>query len=107
MPVFFAQSEDSGSVVKTNPIIEAVLSHHTDLPICNTIVTLRSQEKQYSFRLAYRYNKVFLRNRALKEIYDAVHWHGDLVVMKMGILDTYVSLGAGQERTIAKSAVKQ
>lgn len=107
MPLFFPRDSDSELSTMNFPIVESVLSNHPEIPLNNTIVSLKYQEKLYTFRLVHRYSKLFLRNRALKAIYDGVEWCGDLVVMKMGILDTYVNINAGRERAAAERAVQQ
>lgn len=107
MPLFLPHPTDTHISVTTIPIIESLLSDYPEIPLNNTIVSLRSQQKLYTFRLVYRYSKLFLRNRALKAISQGVVWCGDMVVLKMGILDTYINLNAGKDRAIALRAVRQ
>lgn len=107
MPLFFPRDTDSDITTVTLPIVESILTDHPDIPLNNTIVSLLFEEKLCTFRLVYRYSRLFLRNRALKAIYEDVEWHGDLVVMKMGLLDTYVNINGKKDRAAAERAVQQ
>lgn len=90
-----------------SPLIEDVLQGHPDIPIQHTVVHLQSLDhgQVYTFCLSYRFNRLFLRNRALYALEPDMKWTGDMVVTKMGILNDYVNINAGRDRRVAVRAV--
>lgn len=87
------------------PIFGTVLKGHKGIPVQRTIINLRYMGLAYSFLLAYRYDPIFTRNRALNLIYRHLPWFGDMVVLKMGVLSDYVHVTPGRERAAARRAV--
>ncbi|KAF8230350.1 hypothetical protein L208DRAFT_1282490, partial [Tricholoma matsutake] len=50
------------------PSASSVLQGHLTIPICNTIVMLNHDGKNYAFTLSYRYHPIFIRNCALQSL---------------------------------------
>jgi hypothetical protein len=91
---------------RESPVIATVMKDNSHLPIHKTVVVLHHLEQMFSFLLSYRFDRVFLRNKALRELNRNVVWWGDMLVCKMGVYDGYVNLNAGIDRRAATRAVR-
>lgn len=89
------------------PIVATILKGHPHIPIRKTIITLEYFGDSFSFLLAYRFHRLFLRNEGLRGINRDVVWSGDMVVCRLGVNRSYVNLSAGHERMAALRAVSR
>ncbi|KAF8995248.1 hypothetical protein BDQ17DRAFT_1330664 [Cyathus striatus] len=90
------------------PAIETILKGYYSVPICNTFVTIRHQLSTFRFRIVFRYSlTVFARSTPAMHLHGNVEFFGDILVVKMGVRQTYVNLFGGKDQFLAEHAVKE
>ena len=89
------------------PIVATILKGHPHIPIRKTIITLEYFGDSFSFLLAYRFHRLFLRNKGLRKFNQDIVWSGDIVVCRLGVNHSYINLNAGYERMAALRAVSR
>ncbi|KAF8229170.1 hypothetical protein L208DRAFT_1287897 [Tricholoma matsutake] len=87
------------------PIVATILKGHPHIPIRKTIITLEYFGDSFSFLLAYRFHRLFLRNKGLRGIDWDVVGSRDMVVCRLGVNHSYVNLSMGHERMAMLQAV--
>jgi len=87
------------------PVVQALLKGHDNtVPIQRTRVHVFSGEHVDDFDVFFRYNKGFLKNRAVASLGEGVHWRGDLLVLRVGDRVDFVNISQTRHRRLALEA---
>ncbi|TFK61743.1 hypothetical protein BDN72DRAFT_903830 [Pluteus cervinus] len=85
------------------PDYNSTFQGRRDIPVRESTVVVQYGGRVYSFRLAYRYHHIFLRNQALAEVCPETVWRGEMLVMQEGSFKSVVNI---QRHDPARYAVR-